>query len=382
MKQDRFFNRSRDWSHRKHRLLRKYLIPFSAKLGSWNINVFCIDGFAGVGRYGDQTDGSPLIMAQMADECLTWKKPVSLRIINVEAKHAHFDELVRNTQSWAIRGIVKNIQGKFGEVAPSIVREIGTSPALFFIDPYGPSKAPFYDLLPILKRNVKATELIINFDADGLRRLADRIQKNVRTIRGLKGAETTIGLVSKILGTDSWIKEFETGELSTQEREDVLLKAYLNKLSEFNYYVVAYPIREAIGKAPKYYIVFCTRHLDGIMLWNNFICEEESQLTKETTFVKPGQTGSLFNVLDPVQEQEDKRREELGIKLLGFLDKQSSTTRGKIKRHFILNQFGRFHEKDYNAVVKELINTNKVQTGTGKKQINDDVELFYMPQLR
>ena len=118
MDRDAFFDRTKEWSQRKHRLLGKYLKPFTAKVGSWNPTIYCIDGFAGVGKYGDNKDGSPLIMAQLADESASWSKPVDLRIINVEAKRTHFKELCDHTKPWVDRGIVKNITGKFNRLVP------------------------------------------------------------------------------------------------------------------------------------------------------------------------------------------------------------------------------------------------------------------------
>ncbi len=375
MKRDSFFDRTKEWSQRKHRLLAKYLKPFTAKLGSWNPTVYCIDGFAGVGKYSDNRDGSPLIMAQLADESASWGKPVNLKIINVEAKRAHFQELCQHTKTWSDQGIVKNIPGKFNKLVPDILSQINTAPAFFFVDPYGPTKIPFCDLLPILKRSVRATELIINFDADGLRRLGDRIHKNVSTERGLKGALTTIALVTKILGTDFWEEKFETGELSSQERDDLLLETYVRNLRRYEYSVVAYPVREAIGKAPKYYLLYCTRHSDGISLMNDFICEEEDQMIEESTAIPLGKTGSLFSIFDSVQTKENERRERLRTLILEGFRETKTTTRGKIKKRLKHIEFGKFHEKDYNAVVKGLIDGGILKTGNGRKQINDDIEL-------
>src|ERR1051325_4212803 len=100
MKPDSFFCNVKSWSRRKHRLLGKYLKPFSAKIGSWNSTIYCVDGFAGEGKYGDDSDGSPLIMARLADECSLWQRPVRLRLVNVESNPSHFQELSLHTKTW------------------------------------------------------------------------------------------------------------------------------------------------------------------------------------------------------------------------------------------------------------------------------------------
>ena len=42
--------------------------------------------------------------------------------------------------------------------------------------------------------------------------------------------------------------------------------------------------------------------------------------------------------------------------------------------------FGVHHkDKDYNAVVQELVNRGNLRTGHGRKRFNDDEELTYLP---
>lgn len=58
-----FFDKLKPWSKRKHRLLEKYLPPFSAKVATTTQNreIFCIDGFAGAAKYEDGSEGSPIV---------------------------------------------------------------------------------------------------------------------------------------------------------------------------------------------------------------------------------------------------------------------------------------------------------------------------------
>ena len=60
-----FFENLRDYSEIKHRILARFLTPWTVKLGSWarrrNGVVWYIDGFAGPGKYEDGSDGSPLL---------------------------------------------------------------------------------------------------------------------------------------------------------------------------------------------------------------------------------------------------------------------------------------------------------------------------------
>jgi len=180
MTEDPFFQEAKIWSRRKHRILGKYLKPFSAKVGSWARTIFIIDGFAGRAKYEDGTEGSPLLTAKLSDECSTWKQPVGVRIINVEKNPDNYSSLIEATADWVSRGIVTNRPGAFRENLSKILSEIGSDPAFFFIDPYGPSKIYFADLEPILKRK-PVTELIINFNLPGLCRIGDTIRMKIES---------------------------------------------------------------------------------------------------------------------------------------------------------------------------------------------------------
>lgn len=374
MKQDAFFTGAKTWSKRKHRLLAKYLKPFSAKVGSRSKEIYIIDGFAGAAKYGDDYEGSPLVLARIADDCATWQNPVSLKIINIEAKHTHYKSLCEATQSWVERNIVTNRHGQFGALIPEIMFKVGEVPAFFFIDPYGPSPLHFAYLRPILERRQPITELIINFDADGLRRLADDLRAKTSTKVGQKACETIVANVTNILGRDRWRQYFATDRLSAYERERFLVEDYTDSLSHFGYRVVAYPIREVIDQRPKYWLIYCTRHPDGVMLMNGFIRREEDELIRES-YERDGQQ-PLF---DPVEKEIQDRRSELKRLVYEYVNRNRRTTRGAIKQHFVEERFAEFHETDYNAIVQEFLNEDLLKAIHGRKKINDNEPLTYTP---
>jgi three-Cys-motif partner protein len=128
-------------------------------------------------------------MAHLSDTAAVWSNPVTLRLINIEKKPSHYKSLCEATAPWVERGIVINKKGSFGDKVTEIIKDIGTKPALFFLDPYGPTKIYFRCLLPILSRGVQATELIINFNAYGLRRLGNLLHTRSRRISEIREEE-------------------------------------------------------------------------------------------------------------------------------------------------------------------------------------------------
>lgn len=375
MKRADFFDSPKLWSRRKHRLLGKYIQPFSAKVSSRTDDrrVFCIDGFAGKAKYGDNSPGSPLMLAHQADITAGWRRPVDLRLINVEAETENYASLRYYTEQWEERGIVTNKFGEFATLVPEILSDIGNAPALFFIDPYGPTAIPFSCIRPILGRSQQKTELIINFDHDGLRRLTDQMHSRACQPSTIKGAQTTVIRAAEIVGSDGWRAIFEANSLTAEEREMILLREYMNNLSSFDYTVVAYPIRELINTPIKYYLVHCTRHPDGIELMNDFICEEEDEILKDST-----ENPIQHTLFDAVQQARERRHQELKKLILDHIDKIRTTTRGHIKRHFIFERIGIYHQKEYNAVVKELIAEGLLKAR--RIRINDEDQLSFVPR--
>ena len=373
---DNFFASPKLWSKRKHRLLGKYLIPFSAKLGSRASLIYCIDGFAGAAKYEDGSPGSPLMMAHLSDKCAALSKPVNLRLINVEKDRDNFKALKYITQTWESKGIVTNLEGRFGDFVQDILSTISNNPAFFFIDPYGPTKVLFAHLTPILKREQRVTELMLNFDADGLRRIADTMHSNTSNQAAVKGALTNVKNVTEIIGSALWEQQFREGGLSTQERENLLLRLYMSNISKYDYSVAAYPIRKSIKDSPKYYLLYCTRHPDGIVLMSNFVREEEDRLIQEASS-DDSQPKFPSEEFDELRQELVSRRKELLQGIIEYLKSHEQTTRGEIRKYFCFNRFGDFSDKDYNAVVKDLIDANRLLPKHGKKRINDSEHLTF-----
>jgi len=368
-----FFDYLRPWSKRKHRLLRKYLPPFIAKVAKATSDreIYCVDGFAGAASYDDGSEGSPLLIARFSDECAQWQNPVFLRLINVEAdsrKEGIFSSLEGATAEWKEKGVVTNIHSDFRSALPEILRTIGRSPALFFIDPFGPTHLYFDDLRPIFLRDNRITELIINFDQDGLRRIVDA-GSSERT--NPKAAATNLENISKVIGSNGWKSQILGGNLTTLEAEAVLVREYMANIAKYGYDVVAYPIRDILESNPKYHFVYCTRHRDGIALMNDFIRDEEDLLYGN--YVEEKLT--LFSSEASLSNEIESRRLELTDLVKDVISRRQIVTRGQIRNELVPAKFGKFHSKDYNAVVQDLLKIGFIRETGGKTRINDQDSL-------
>src|SRR5207245_10892106 len=109
------------------------------------------------------------------------------------------------------------------------------------------------------------------------------------------------------------------------------------------------------------------RHPDGLRLMNDFIREEEDMLYGEHV------EGDLPLFADEASLANAVRirRTELADILVKYLAGNKKITRGQLRADLILANFGRFHSKDYTAVVKEFLSNGQLTEVSGKKRIND-----------
>src|SRR4051812_32768226 len=165
---EKFFTQRRLTSKLKHFVLQRYVKEFALHLGSVRPLVYYVDGFAGAGVYehGDlREDGSPLLIAKLAEHIKTWQRPFDIRCLNVESNRKRFNSLQAATAPYRPRIVEENFHASFADVVPEILSRVGESPAFFFIDPFGTKGVAFSDLLPIFKRRW-TNEVLITFHTD------------------------------------------------------------------------------------------------------------------------------------------------------------------------------------------------------------------------
>src|SRR5438067_1372665 len=98
---EQFFTQRRLTSKLKHLVLRAYVKEFAYHLGSVRPAVYYVDGFAGAGVYrlgASSEDGSPLLIARLAQQIRASSRPFDLRCVNVESNLKRFRSLEQATQ--------------------------------------------------------------------------------------------------------------------------------------------------------------------------------------------------------------------------------------------------------------------------------------------
>ena len=370
-----FFSDPKSASVAKITILRKYLKPFTYKVGSrYPKRVWLVDGFAGQGAYdpdagGKSEDGSPVASAKLARELELKRGEPLLRTINVEADLDTYVKLTGNLAPYP--GLAKSINKTFEDAIDEILATIGNDPALFFLDPFGVSGIEMH-LLDRIRERAGKTELLIHFSDRSVLRMAGHLDDNEqRKEVGQKAADGKVAKLNEVIGSPLWQRIWMNKTLPTEERIDEIAKLYASQLRERGFdYAHEIRMRDDYLDRPKYRLVFCTRSPHGVELMSYFACEYERELFERYY------EGS-FHIDWNRQERETtlaKLRDEMHT--VGVSSKGTMTQLEMIHALVPLH-FGEFLRSEYHEAVRQLVDLRGINR-TSRKGIKDGERLRFV----
>jgi len=297
-----YFDSLFEWTARKHRILEKYAAACSRIVGK----LYCVDAFAGRGEHRDGNRGSPVVTAEVAMRYFEQGKDYWLRCINVEANHEHFEHL-RHVTAHYPPGLVTNLEGPFAGHVGAVLRRIGETPALFFLDPFGIDGLYWDALAPILHRR-HITELLINFNVRYVPRLAGHLGSAAAP------AAAKVALLDRVLGTDRWKGCMSAAEgldpdLESEPLGECITRIYMDQLRRTTFdFVEKYPVRSVADGHVRYYLLFATRSAKGLVVMNDILSgtEEHYLLERENLTSEPILQPSLFAEYQPPSAGQKK----------------------------------------------------------------------------
>src|SRR5229473_7065399 len=299
-----YFDTMHEWSERKLQLLEDYVDPAAKILGSIN-QIYYVDGFAGRGTYRDGKIGSPIRMAELAQQFKREGKPYSFRCINVEENEEYFADLQAETAKFG--SIVQNLHGRFADHLGHILQVIGNQPTIFFLDPFGIKGIDWSAVRKIINRAAQ-TDLWIRFDHIDVRRLDGNYEVNEKkfdilpAVFGIQDEEYLHSLLA--IGDTPGDRIRDCMELYRHQLEQEFRRVKRTG------YADAYAIKSLTGQ-DKYYLIFATAHAKGIVLASNVIYgveenyQRELQEYRELQELEEAQAQQLllFPVVEPTPEE-------------------------------------------------------------------------------
>lgn len=373
--QDDFFDRMHEWSERKLQLLKKYVEPAVKILGSID-QIYYVDGFAGRGTYRDGAKGSPIIIAELAQQYEREGKSYSFRCINVEENDEYFANLQEETAKFG--RIVQNLHGRFADHLDRILRIIGNQPAIFFLDPFGIKGIDWSAVRKIINR-AAPTDLWIRFDHIDVRRLDGNYEVN----------EKKFDLLPTVFGIhdEDYLHSLLASGDTPGDRIQTCMELYRDRLEgEFKRtkqtgYADAYAIKALTGQ-DKYYLIFATAHEKGIILASNTVYgveenyQRELQEYQESQRLEGMQAEQLYLIplVEPTAEEIFHDKVTHLKADIWRICKGQKLSRRHIHAGILKKWFGRIKARHMTEALKALKNEGYILEDSGP--ISDDKTLF------
>ncbi|MDH4223290.1 MAG: three-Cys-motif partner protein TcmP [candidate division Zixibacteria bacterium] len=361
-----FFKGKRPWSKIKDAVLRDYLPPYLKKVGKLGHQIILVDAFAGPGIFEDEKDedrlGSPLIILQNAENYV----PGRYFAIFVNSNKDHDKKLKQTIKKYksslAILGTARELLDE--------IRDLLTNQTLFiYLDPFGLKDLDFSMIEPFLKRDISySTEILINTSMPTLHRLATRkLQSNsLQTARSIKLNQ----ILTCVLGGDYWKEIMWEDSLSPEEKEIKVMENYRKVLKNYLPYTGSCPVRVKEKGDVKYFITFCSRHPDAMLLMNDAMCKAYFKHLYETEY-----SNTIFR---NTNWKEWRNLIPLKKTIIKELKARQRQTRLDLWNVIIQKHFMEFHSSEYKKIVKQLFDEGQINYENPRKtgKLNDDCILF------
>jgi len=362
--EDEFFKDKRPWSKIKDKVIGDYLVPYFTKVSKLKHKILVVDAFAGQGMFEDGSKGSPLII------CKTAKKqvPGQYLAIFVNKNKASHEKLKVTLKEYIKGGKALAILGSAQDLLKELREIIGNATVLIYLDPFGLKGCEFELLEPYLGRDKRfSTEVIVNISMPTLHRLS-----TVKAVKEGRTTDTTKKFnerLSKILGGDYW-QEIMWSDMVPAKKEQQVVEKYVGSLKEYLPYGGFCPVREKQDRRVKYFIVFCSRHADALLLMNDIMCKAYFKTMNEIE-----SKGTLFEgVMD---WKEMQQRGDIRDEILERIKRKPGIRRKELWLEIIKKHFMKWVSSEFHKIIKEMVG-KKIRFVSKTSRLNDNSKLYLL----
>jgi three-Cys-motif partner protein len=350
---DEFFRTKRPWSRVKDEIVAKYIACYLKTVQWRNRPIIIVDAFAGPGRFGDGSDGSPLIFMNAITKAPLHR--VGMSGLFADIRPAHRAALEGHLAQFISDGVVER---PLKDCSTALARalEVGENKTIFFyLDPCGIKDLDFEMVRHVYARESKqSTEVLINFNFRAFMRMsgnwdygdtADEVARKVK--------ESKIETVNKVMGGDYWFAIVTDPSFDRFEREDAIVRAYMDRVRKFFQFVVSIPVKDQSEQPgvpeddlAKYHLIFGTRSAKAVVYMNDVAYAALMPYFNKFT------EGLLFDLRPEryVASSRDTIKAEI-VRCVGarHLDRQA------IYEAMVPGHFMQYQTKHYRALIDELV---------------------------
>jgi len=380
---DIFFKAKKPWSKVKDKIVGDYVRCYLKTVQHLERQILIVDGFAGPGRFGDNTPGSPIIICDAISA--TAKGKVGIGCFFADTHPGHRAALESALADYIKRGVTKKA---YDDCAEALTRalEVGTKATLFFyLDPYGIKDLEFEMVKQIYERDPRrSTEVLINFNFRTFMRMSgnwgygDSASEVSRKVKAGK-----VDTVNRVMGGDYWQGIVTDPFLDKIAREDAVVNAYMDRVRRFFPFVYAIPVCERneseyavpTDELARYHLIFGTRSRRAVVYMNDVA------LNALAPYLNQFKDGLLFDMTP--ERRQPAPREQVKAEIVEAVSARP-LKRPDIFEIVIPKFFIQYPVKEYRQMINELafgegrLHPDR-STMKRKAQLNDDTPLSANP---
>ncbi|RZT75507.1 three-Cys-motif partner protein [Pseudonocardia sediminis] len=366
----------------KHELLTRYVPMFTGMTGSraQGHRVVFLDGYAGRGRYGNGSAGSPERIMQMAEH---QHRTVGLTCASyfVEQDPTSANDLAGVVAEYTRRGVPAHVRDTNVD---SVLEEVLTSahghPLFLFLDPTGYG-LPYQRLVDILAGPRSSiwppTELLLNFSLEAVRRTGGHVSSP-------QGNENSMRRLDDAVGGDWWREVFRSHGV-TDDAVRHVSEGFARRLSTATgMHVISVPVRRAPGHKPLYHLVFGTRSQHGLWLFGDSVARAMQKwwdtLERIDSAFDPD---ALFTVTEAIRPDlatvENRAVPVIAEQLAGLLDQVPSFTTVNHTLAVFGDFYGQVRDSTVRTAVKRLYDASR--TSCDGKRVKPHQLVVTRPRL-
>lgn len=351
---DEFFKEKRQWSETKDKILREYIDCYLKTTPSLRRPIIIIDAFSGPGKFGDDTDGSPLIICKAVDSRAS-KAGVGIGCIFADKRQAHRQALETLISNYIQRGMASRPLSSFSEALAYALRIGGGSTLFFYLDPYGIKDLEFDTVRQIYERRPsRSTEVLINFSYPTVMRMSgnwsygDSSEEISRRVK-----QTKVETLDGVMGGNYWLPIVTNPALNKVQREDAVVNAYTDRVRRFFKFAYPIPVKELetspdvpADETAKYHLIFGTRSPRAVRYMNDVA------IPAIRPYLDQFKDNLLF-AMTP-ERYEAAPIEEVKSAIVSAVERQAMT-RPEIYEAIIPKYFLQYRSPDYCKMIDNLV---------------------------
>lgn len=334
---DEHFDEERpEWTKRKHDLLARYVVPAAMKMRKGGGAVALIDGYAGANAYGAEATGSTVIMVNAAKAVR--KQGDDATVYACEPDLGRYKAMCSNLAEEISTGLLKAFSEPHEKALPKIQRELGSKPAVVFLDPQTVTQMTLEsDVLPWVAR--ANTDILGVFMAGQACRCCGQV--------------VNAGTAQKVAPERYLGNDWQSGTT-----EDGAFNSFFGALGDKKRFKGMYRLRKMEPLRYAYGIFGMSDHADGIWLLSNAVAKDYGAL-EDFDYRKEKET-SLF--AEDERESRQRASFESLVKIAETTIRQNPSLRGAALASHLFDRgigvdelFGNYVERDFTTAVYHVL---------------------------